>query len=115
MKYLKRFENYAVADPINFEEVFKISEEDLGFVFADLTDKFPYIKHELSTKDYNGFTIELHDESYEDLDDEFKFFKSKVLPNFQKWIETNNLKVDNVSYKEDEHKIVIKIASFKKK
>lgn len=51
MKYLKTFEKYVETDPINFENVFGISDFDLSYLLGDLIDKYTYLEYEITTDD----------------------------------------------------------------
>ena len=114
MKHIKTFENYVDSKPINFEEVFGISEKDLGFIFADLTDRFPFIQHEVTSKDYNKFKIEIfNDDASDELKKEFDVFKNKILPDMKKWLDDNNLRIVNSHFDDERNRIITTISKIK--
>jgi len=115
MKYLKTFENYVKADPINFENVFGISDLDLSYILGDLIDKYDYLEFDLTTDDYKTFKIEIFEDGLEadptqNLEDEYKLFKDTIAGNLKIWLDENNLKLDKHEYNKGSNKIVITVS-----
>jgi hypothetical protein len=118
MKYLRTFEKYAEADPINFENVFKLNDVAISSVLGDLLDKYIYLKFDINTNDYKKFKIEIYEDGLEadptqNLDDEYKFFKSNVLSRLKDYFDAFNLKVDNERYNKGSNKIEINVSKIK--
>ena len=118
MKYLKTFENYVEADPINFENVFGISDFDLSYLLGDLIDKYTYLEFELTTDDYKKFKIEIFEDGLEadptqNLEDEYRFFKNKIAQNLKIWLDENNLKLDKHEFNKGSNKIEINVSKIK--
>ena len=116
MKYLKLFEEYnedlsdeQSEEPINFEEVYGLNKEDLDGVLGYLIDDHDYLEYEI-TGDYKTFNIEIYDASKEtkqDLKDEYKEFKVKLLPSLKKWLNDNNLTIDKEELDKERNRIVV--------
>jgi len=115
MKYLKTFEKYVETDPINFENVFKITNQDITDVISDLIDKYDYLDFELTTNDYEKFNIEIFEEGLEadptqDLEDEYKYFKKMVLDRLKSWLDSCNLRLEKHHYDKDTNRIIIEVS-----
>jgi len=120
MKYLKTFENYVEADPINFENVFGISKVDLAYVLGDLLEKYIYLDFEILSDDYEKFQIDIYEKGLEadptqNLEDEYKFFTSKIAESLKIWLNDNNLKLEKHEYNKGSNKIEIVVSRIKVK
>ncbi len=125
MKHLKTFKtfesaealkNYTDQDPIHFEEVFGINDDDISVVLSDLIDKYDYLDFETTSENYKNFSIEIYEanaDPKEDLKDEYREFINKILPNMKKWLDDSNLKLDGHKYDDNRHRIIINVSPLK--
>lgn len=115
MKYLKTFENfveYTNPEPINFEEVFGFSDNDLRAALSDFLDKYDFLDFELLSDDYKNFKIEFFDKEFsqdttQDLKDEYQDFEDKFSKLLEEWFQTLNVKVKNHELDSSRNRIVV--------
>jgi uncharacterized protein YutD len=112
MKYLKNFESYVIdTEPLNFEEVFGFSSEELSNRISDFIDKYDFIGFEISSEDYKKFKIEFYDKDFstdptQDLSEEYESLK-EILPGLKDWFDSYFINMKSHKFDKERNRIVI--------